>query len=518
MGAPKPARRCAVKLSHPTDASVSADGLAHTKPSGERWYELPSEPGRKFPSITTIISAGNPSKFAAVDRREVALCATSDTTWRGLPEKEAKRYLTQAHARFLADRAMLGSQVHQYLEDRLNGVTPSTPLDPHPEYAGRLASVDNFIAEWEPQVVAVEAAVFNRTHGYAGRGDAILELTGYGLCVVDAKTSADFWSSIDQQLAAVANAEVMVIDGVEHPMPPIRTTFGLLLHADGVYHMGEVPLVPKNSEQFLRAKASMEWHDERTAPPRQQPRQALLPRVEMLERRLNRLVEHVDAKEMVLKRWPADVLTPRLAREQGVVLSPTDLGLIAEIAGKTEREFGTKVSGESLRERLVALPPDLLAIVEVTAQANAIPAINSDSFKTWHMECVRELLEAAELIHAERHMQVAKMVDVAACDAEPAEMVSWVTQRHGATIDRLQELEAETLCQILNAIADGYLSDHPSGLVCQVSDPSEILDRWGKGPALAECRRLAKVHNIPAPRSSAAGLDTPIFVAALAAK
>ena len=64
-----------MNLFQPSDATVSPDGLAHTRGSGERWYELPSEPGRRFPSITTIISAGNPGKFASVDRREVALAA-----------------------------------------------------------------------------------------------------------------------------------------------------------------------------------------------------------------------------------------------------------------------------------------------------------------------------------------------------------------------------------------------------------------------------------------------------------
>ena len=433
-------------------------------------------------------------------------------------KQDRQRWLTTAHKRFLNDRAILGSQVHQYLEDRLNGVSPSTPLEPHPEYHLRLAAVDNFIADWDPQVIAVEAAVFNITHGYAGRGDMIVELTGYGTCVVDGKTSADFWPSINQQLSAIANAEIIIIDGVEHPMPKIRTTFGLLLHEDGVYHMGEFPLYPQDFEQFLRAKGVMEWHDARTDPPRQQPRKALLPRAEMLERRLARLVTNDDAKEMVQKRWPEGVLTPRLAREQGVALSPAHLGLIAAIAAKTEREFGTTVSGEALRSRLNALPPDLLAVVDVTATANMVPPINSDGFVTWHMECVRELLDAAEVIHAERWAALGVMIDTAGCAASEAAMLSWVTQRNNARVDRLDELENETLCQILDAIGDGYLTSILGDLECTVDNPGEILNRWGKGPALAEARRVAKLHNLPAPRSSAVSLGTPILVAALAAK
>lgn len=238
----------------------------------------------------------------------------------------------------------------------------------------------------------------------------------------------------------------------------------------------------------------------------------------MLERRLARLTEHPEAREMVVKRWPEGVPTPRKAREEGLSLSPTHLATIARIAAKTEAEFGTVVSGEQFRERLKALPPDLLAIVEVTAKTNGIPNIGGGEFKTWHCASLEELLAAAELIHSERNMRIARAVDVAQCDTAPEAMVAWVTKRPGATWDRLNELEAETLTNILEAIADGYLSDHPTGLVTQIDDPDEILNRWGKGPALAEARRLAKLHGLPAPRSSTAALSEPIFAAALAAK
>ena len=507
-----------MKLSQPTDAKVSADGLAHTEQNGDRYYVVDGLPGEQLPSITTIIKAGNPSKFAAVDRREVAKAGLDVETWQALPESERMRWLTKAHERFLHDRALLGSQVHQYLEDRLNGVEPSVPDDPHEEYWDRIPAVDKFIEEWDPEVVAVEAVVYSRTHRYAGRIDALLRLTGFGLCIVDAKTSADFWPSVDQQLAAAAMAEFIVIDGEERPMPKIDTTFGLLLHADGVYHMGEFPHIKQNFEQFLRAKETMDWYAWRPQPPRHQPRKPLLPRAEMLERRLARLIDHPEAKNAVLSGWPEGILTPRQAREAGVTLSPTHLGAIARLASQAEREAGTQVSGEQFRQRLKALPPDLLAMVEVTAKANEVPAINSEDFKTWHVECVRELLEAAELIHSERTMRVVKMVDVAECDSPPDVMVSWVTDRQGARIDRLQELEAERLCQILSAIADGYLSDHPDGLVVQVEDPDEVVQRWGKGPALAEARRVAKLHGMPSPRSSGAAMSEPILVAALAAK
>lgn len=271
-------------------------------------------------------------------------------------------------------------------------------------------------------------------------------------------------------------------------------------------------------DQFLRAQQTMRWHKQRPAPVRQQPRKALLPRVEMLERRLSRLTEHPEAREMVVKRWPADVPTPRVARETGEALSPTQLAAIARIAAQTEKEFGTPVSGEQFRQRLTYLPPDLLAIVEVTAKSNGIPAINSEGFTTWHCATLAEFLEAAELIHSERNMRIARAVDLAECDTPPEQMVAWVTKRHGAVWDRLQELEADTLIQILEAIADGYLADHPNGLVCQIENPDEILNRWGKKAALAEARRLAKLHDIPSPKSSAKALDEPIFAAALAAK
>ncbi len=497
----------------------SDDGLSVTADNGDRYYELPSQPGRRFPSITTIISAGNPSKFASVDRREVALAAMHDTTWRSLPDKEAQRWLTQAHTRFLTGRAMLGSQVHQYLEDRLNGVRPGVPLDPHPEYHLRTEAVDRFMEEWDPAPLAVEAAVFNKTHGYAGRVDAILELAGYGIAIVDAKTSADLWPSVDQQLAAGANAELMIsTDGVERPMIPVDTTFGLLLHEGGVYHMGEIPLRPHNFDQFLRAKATMEWHQGRPDPVRQTARIALVPRAEALERRLARLAEHDDAKAALLRLWPEGVPTPRAARESGQTLEPSNILKLARLASLVEADHGTRVSGETLRSRLTALPPDLLAQVEVTAKANHVPAINSDQFRTWHLGCVTDWLEAAELIHAERTMAIAKMVDVAECDATPEQMVGWVTDRPSASIDRLQELEADMLVKILSAIADGYLSDHPDGLVCQIDNPDELLEPWGKRAALAEARRVAKAWGLPSPRSSTAALDTPIFVAALAAK
>jgi hypothetical protein len=85
-----------------------------------------------------------------------------------------------------------------------------------------------FLLDWQPTYIEAEATVYNRTHGYAGTLDAIVEIEGKKY-VLDIKTGKNVWPEAALQLAAYSHAEFFGrSDGREDPFPPIHR--GLVLH------------------------------------------------------------------------------------------------------------------------------------------------------------------------------------------------------------------------------------------------------------------------------------------------
>jgi hypothetical protein len=99
----------------------------------------------------------------------------------------------------------------------------------------RVRQVMKWLDDHVKQVHLTEAPIFNRTFGYAGTLDLILELKNtWGMWLVDAKTSSSHYDSHRIQLSAYASAEHVGIqhDNTLHPMPHFDRVANLYIGAE----------------------------------------------------------------------------------------------------------------------------------------------------------------------------------------------------------------------------------------------------------------------------------------------
>lgn len=178
-------------------------------------------------------------------------------------------------ANFVSENAAdLGSRIHAAAEARVLG----TPAHDDPEVAPYVAQLFRFFTEHgidlEGDVVAAEATVINRTHGYAGTGDLWVKMsTGAKrkrVVLIDYKTSATTraltaYPEQGQQLAALAAGEhILLPNGAEIDAPKVKDTFVLALRADD-YAFIPMPLHGTREAAFaafVGALANAGWHHE----------------------------------------------------------------------------------------------------------------------------------------------------------------------------------------------------------------------------------------------------------------
>jgi hypothetical protein len=160
----------------------------------------PSEDDERFWSVTTIIGQLDKPALLYWSAEEAAKCAVSVA--RSLPariEEEGPEAVVKwlRDARFRPPKgqrsaADLGSAVHDACEEyAFTGQRPEVDDEVRPF----LEQFDRWAQVWQPEYLAAEAAVYNRTYGYAGTLDAIAVVDGQKV-LLDYKTSR---KSIDGQ-------------------------------------------------------------------------------------------------------------------------------------------------------------------------------------------------------------------------------------------------------------------------------------------------------------------------------
>jgi hypothetical protein len=92
--------------------------------------------------------------------------------------KEAK-YAYRTHS---TERADIGTQIHNWIEDHIQGIDGKVT----PEMKPGVDSYLEFEAQHSPVYRFSERVIYSRKHGYCGRVDAGVELDGYG--ILDFKT------------------------------------------------------------------------------------------------------------------------------------------------------------------------------------------------------------------------------------------------------------------------------------------------------------------------------------------
>ena len=109
-----------------------------------------------------------------------------------------------------ADR---GTGVHSVLEALAAGTKPAVDLiedDAKPF----VEACQRFVDDWRPRWLMTEVVAFNRAIGFAGTCDAVIELPGLGLCVVDWKSRGEKHGAYPEegcQLGGYASADYYVV-------------------------------------------------------------------------------------------------------------------------------------------------------------------------------------------------------------------------------------------------------------------------------------------------------------------
>jgi hypothetical protein len=195
--------------------------------------------GEKVDGVTTVTGNGVPKpqliKWAAEQTWKYAIDHWDELS--GLPPSERISRMEGARWDHLREASERGTEVHKQIERYLAGepVVPPAGLEGHVDAAIR------FVEEWRLEELVVEAPIFSRTFGYAGRPDTFARLADGNLWLLDWKTHAKgpFVESA-LQLAAYRYADFYVLDGdvddegraVEHPMPRVDRTGIVHVKAD----------------------------------------------------------------------------------------------------------------------------------------------------------------------------------------------------------------------------------------------------------------------------------------------
>jgi hypothetical protein len=177
--------------------------------------------GAKIPGVTTILSQAMP-KPALVNWAGNVTAEYAIDRWAELAELPPSKRLAELKGARFADRdraANRGTEVHALAEKYVAGVEVEIPE----EIEGHVRGYEQFVADWEPEPLAIEVVVINRATWYAGTADLIARLCDGHTYLLDVKTSrSGIYPETALQLTAYARAETYCteVDGqlVEHPM------------------------------------------------------------------------------------------------------------------------------------------------------------------------------------------------------------------------------------------------------------------------------------------------------------
>jgi hypothetical protein len=191
--------------------------------------------GNKVPGVTTILGATMP-KPALVGWAANTTAGYAVDHWDELAQLPLSKRLDRLQRSRYEDldaASGRGTEVHMLAEKHMAGHEVLVP----DELEGHFRSYEQFLADWHPEPVAIEAVVAHRTLGYCGTGDVIADLADGHRWFLDYKTSrSGIFPETALQLAAYRRAESYVgQDGEEHDLAElgIERAGALHLRADG---------------------------------------------------------------------------------------------------------------------------------------------------------------------------------------------------------------------------------------------------------------------------------------------
>ncbi len=218
----------------------------------DRFYEWA---GERYPSVTTLLKHCVPKPALGVWKQKLTINAVFDH-YDELIQMDNEKAVKKALALAESDnaRAALGTEIHSFAEASAQGLALPKPSN---EAAPFFASYEAFQYDVQPEYLAVELPVFNRTYGYAGTADLYAKIKGK-VCVIDIKTGRSIWPEVALQLAAYARSEFALIDGVEAPSPVTQRGYVLHLSENG-YELRRANIGDETFDAFLAAMDMWRW-------------------------------------------------------------------------------------------------------------------------------------------------------------------------------------------------------------------------------------------------------------------
>lgn len=234
-------------------------GLQPTQGRSGRTYEWD---GESYYSVTTILNVLNKPALPNWAAKSVAEFVTknypvvSNLIGNG-QNAEAIDLMKGAPWRQRDKAANLGTMVHQVIDSLSHG----TPLFVEDDVVPYLASFNDWLDHFKPEILVSEGTIFNRQYDYAGTLDIIARIDGLNW-LIDIKSGKGVYPEHALQIAAYAQGEFIGHkDGQEEPLPIIDKGAVLHLQKDG-YHFIPVNIGKEVYDSFLYARELFRWTDD----------------------------------------------------------------------------------------------------------------------------------------------------------------------------------------------------------------------------------------------------------------
>ena len=252
---------------------MTSPAQARTDDDELRWYTHPIG-GQTYPSVTTVLKVVAKQALVPWAAKVTAEYAVENVkTWVSLEPQAAVDLIKKEGRRPAQVAADIGTAVHAAAElYAIHGEPPNVDLviDTLPEDVKRSVDADtirpfieqygDFLDTWRPRFLHTEATIYNHTFGYAGSLDALAELPGLGVLVIDTKTGKGVYSEAALQQAAYSHGEEIVTGPpwATEPMPEVAGAAVLHLRPES-WKLVELDSSEDTFHAFVCATGLAEW-------------------------------------------------------------------------------------------------------------------------------------------------------------------------------------------------------------------------------------------------------------------
>lgn len=186
-----------------THKLYNGDVTIHFKDSNHSYWIEENGKKRRLAGVTTFIKIMD--KPALV---RWAVRTTVEYIRENLEELQNDPHQILQNAKEESDRqkdlaAEIGSAIHGWIEDHINGDNPEMPEDER-VLQGVVHFLD-WVSEHKVKFISSEQIVYSRTFDYVGTLDIIAEVDGE-LCLIDIKTGNGIYAEVKMQTAAYRSA------------------------------------------------------------------------------------------------------------------------------------------------------------------------------------------------------------------------------------------------------------------------------------------------------------------------